>query len=1610
MRTYMQITKVVTSSKFLHGSPANCMWHIYLLKNDIDSVNSRFSAHIFLIMGNNTQDKFMRCFVRLVSICAICFIFYCAVISTTTISIGSAAFASNSGPLIISEFMASNSTTILDEDGEASDWIELYNSSTNTISLQGYYLTDDSTVMNQWAFPNMTLNAGGRLIVFASKKDRAVAGSELHTNFKLSAGGEYLALSDGASAIASDYAPMYPQQYADVSFGFDSSASQRYFTAPTPSSNNNAGIFPYILAPPTALVSRGFYTSSQSVTLAAEAGATIRYTIDGSEPTASTGTIYSGPILVNSTTIVRTIAAVSGATPSTVETFSYIFLDDVLDQDTPAGWPTGQLNEQKLDYGMDPEVVNGQRTAIKNALASLPSISIVTDRDNLFDQTTGIYVNAEKKGSEWERATSIEWLHADNTAGFQIDAGLRMRGGYSRQGNNPKHAFRFFFNNDYDGTLTYPIFGEDGVDTFKKLDLRTAQNYSWAFSGSNKNTFLREIWSRDTQAAMGNPYTRGNYVHAYINGQYWGIFMTQERVSEEYAEDYFGGNEDDYDVIKHYRDWSSTGTGHPNNGHYEISQGDDTGWLELWQLIQDQNVSNAEYEQIKAIVDIDSLIDDQLIHMYSGDYDAVISSFSSDKRSNNWYAIRDRTGSGTKWIFFAHDAEHSLGSRYHNVDVNRVGPFPVLGQNQYYSQEYFNPGWLHQALTSNSQYREAFQYRAWQHLMADGGALTASEATSRWIQRKAQVQPALLAQSARWGDARQSTPRGLSEWQAEVNWIEANWFPNRTEIVMAQLRAVGLASNTEPAPPADPSSPTTALVLNEYNTVDKNELLQEGGNDTTFGQVLGNGGDWFELVTVVDNLDIRGWTLEIWDADNFSNMPYRTDLFEFANQTILSNLRRGTIVTIAEDVADDVSYDPASGDWWINLQASSNDDGAYFTAESQSNFDTNSKNWQLIIRDGSGNLVFGPVGEGIGTMAGGVGNKEVGKLEETPSVNTSAVSAYNDGTTSTFGAPNLWFNSSIEQDLSQLRSVVPINTPTSIPTAVPPTAVPPTAVPPTAISASCPADTHEHENICYPEPWTGAPQYGCFQTISNEQICIDPPAPTDTPAPADTPTAIPTETAIPTDTPTVMPTSANTATATATSTAMNTPVPPTAVPPTSVPPTSVPPTTMTCTVYSSTDIPQAMPNGVSEKSSVITVNSSEPIMSLNVSIDMTHEWVGDMIVGLNHQSSGVSAKLIDQPGIPGSSWGCSRDDILVTLADTTGVASIDSQCASTVPAMNGTFTPEETLSSFMGQSAAGEWRLNLTDAYPSADGGTLNGWSMEICTASSVQLTAPPTTISIPPTATSTTQPGMPTNTPAPTATSILTATATVAPTSTPASTPVAGGVIYFEDDFEGSQGWEVNPNNTDTAIRGIWESGNPQSTSYSAYTFQENNSVSGVNALVTGRLAGNGVGNHDIDSGVTSVRSQSITLPSGSATTLSFAYYFAHWQNATQDDFLRVKVVGDTTTTLFEQQGQNSIQQAVWEAHSINLDAYAGQTFHLLIEAADGGTPSLIEAAFDDIRIADSTVMWAAIDTSEPRDAPSNESSDESGDASSLLTENLFLPFISSGSAGEILEDSEPN
>jgi subtilisin family serine protease len=173
-----------------------------------------------------------------------------------------------------------------------------------------------------------------------------------------------------------------------------------------------------------------------------------------------------------------------------------------------------------------------------------------------------------------------------------------------------------------------------------------------------------------------------------------------------------------------------------------------------------------------------------------------------------------------------------------------------------------------------------------------------------------------------------------------------------------------------------------------------------------------------------------------------------------------------------------------------------------------------------------------------------------------------------------------------------------------------------------------------------------------------------------------------------------------------------------------------------------------------------------------------------------------------------------------------------------------------------------------------------------------------------------------------------------------------------FFDNFETNQGWTTNPNGTDTATTGRWERGDPETTT-SGGTMQLGTTVSGVNDLVTGRLAGASVGDNDIDGGTTSILSPAITLSGGTNFTMTFSYYLAHLNNSSTADFFRVIVVdGASMTTVFQELGAATQDNAAWATATVNLSQFAGRSIRILIQAADASGASLVEAGVDDVRI----------------------------------------------------------
>ena len=652
-----------------------------------------------------------------------------------------AAPGQSASPLVINEFLATNGSGLTDEDGDYSDWVEIHNRSKLPVKLAGWSLTDDPDQIEKWVFPDVTLGGHEYLVVYASGKDRKGLESDsgLHANFRLSKGSEFLALYSPTSRRFLDAIELtYPEQYRDISYGrYGDELSYAYFVTPTPGGpNDEASARESAVSPVSFSAERGFYDVPFNLELSTTTpGASIHFTTDGSEPTQTHGTVYTGPISIDVTTAVRAMAFKAGFLPSYMGTHTFIFLDSVLTQPAhppgfPSTWGIHRNGEPVVaDYEMGPEVVNSPRDGdlARNALKSIPTLSLVTDVQNL-----DIYANPGERGEAWERPVSAELIYPNGEGtGFQINAGLRIQGGVGRSTIIPKHSFRLFFKGKYGATkLEYPLFPDSPVRSFDTVTLRAGMNRSYAGKlreprvHLNLTTYTRDEWLRSSQIAMSGIGSHGMFVHLYLNGLYWGLYNLVERPDASFLSSYLGGQKEDWFVTTH----SGPVSGSPDRFEtlYKLAN---AGGLEDPQ----------KYAEITQYLDIDHFIDYIILNFYSGNEDWAL--------TNLYEGIQNPDGQAKHFVW---DGELTwidgawLYSSPPDAPVIRVEV-------------------LFKALMQNPDFRMQFADRMYKHLFHDG-ALTDANSQARWEEINEPINLAIIGESARWGDVRYETPIVRDDW------------------------------------------------------------------------------------------------------------------------------------------------------------------------------------------------------------------------------------------------------------------------------------------------------------------------------------------------------------------------------------------------------------------------------------------------------------------------------------------------------------------------------------------------------------------------------------------------------------------------------------------------------------------------------------------------------------------------------------------------------------------------------------------------------------------------------------------------------------------------------
>ncbi len=690
--------------------------------------------------------------------------------------------------LRINEFLASNRQGLKDSFGERSDWIEIYNDGNKTVSLEGYGLSDSAKKPFKWTFPATNLAARAYLIVFASDVAQSVPGKELHTGFKLSAEGEYLGLCDKEGTALSSFAPVFPPQYPDISYGPDEEGGAVYMPTPSPGKKNLPGVKEVLDAPEASLVS-GFYEEPFDLELSCPvSGAQIRYTLDAAAPTEASP-LYSEPISVGKTTVIRARAFKEGALSVKEYAGTYVFLEDLINapDGVPPGelWPTNSINAQRMDYGMDTRITRSPsyRDAMLPGMQDLPFMSLIVSPGNLFNASSGIYVNARQSGDAWERQAFLELLNHDGSEGFNISCGLRIRGSSSRAPKNPKHSFHFYFRDEWGGgKLEFPLFGKEGAQSFKKIDLKTTQTFSWHFEGdAYQSVYCRDSFTRDLALKMGLPATRTRYYHLLLNGHYWGVYQTEERPDENFAATYLGGEKDDYDVIK------------TENLTVAVSNGTLDSYRLLWQATTN-GFSDASYEKAVSagLLDPTNVADVAIVDNVVCNMDSPIT--VTGNQVNNFYALYNRADpKGFKFVH--HDCECSMLREYYSTDITTN---TTVGRKFIY----FNSRYLHQELMKCAPYRELFIDRVCKHYF-NGGAATAASLQAMFSARANSISNAIVCESARWGDIREPYGERLPlnrdrDWQPIANYIKNRFLPHRSELNIAQYRARGWFPEIDP--------------------------------------------------------------------------------------------------------------------------------------------------------------------------------------------------------------------------------------------------------------------------------------------------------------------------------------------------------------------------------------------------------------------------------------------------------------------------------------------------------------------------------------------------------------------------------------------------------------------------------------------------------------------------------------------------------------------------------------------------------------------------------------------------------------------------------------------
>lgn len=690
--------------------------------------------------------------------------------------------------LTINEVLSSNDSSEQDEDGDYSDWVEIWNSGAEAVDLTGWGLSDSASNSFKWTFGAVTIQPGEFLVVWASSKNRPAVtnGNQLHTSFAISAGGEEIVLTRPDGTLIDRFEPIAIP--TDFSYGRqpDGTGPWKYFADHTPGAANTNTGYDAILAAPAFSVAGGFFTTNVEVSLStAHTGAVVRYTLDGSEPTEDS------PVFTN--------ALVLGSKADTSNNLSVIPTNE---KDNPGppyfeGWqpPAGEVfkfhvvRARAFRAGAMPSAAATQSYLVDAAGTNrytLPVISLATDKANFFDNDIGIYVwgnheNYFQSGSAWERPGTIEFFEPGGALAFAGPIGVRLHGNTTR--TRPRKALRIYSRGS--GPFEYQIFPDKPVAEFDTFILRNGGN-DWG------NGVVRDLFLQSLAANARLDRQFGRPVLVFLNGEYWGLHDLRDRFDDGYILHHYGLDEDEFVQVEMDRETATPNVPVYDDGN-EALGGD---FSNLWNFVRTHDLADSNhFAAVADRLDLDSFIDF---------YQANIFFANTDWPGNNvraWRSVETNRAPDApayldaRWRFMLYDTDFGFGADFVYVpgSANYVfqpgerdfGTFAqhdtlAFAANDNADEDYWSnhpdATVMFRRLLDNATFRQAFVTRFCDQLNT---AYSRAHVTNRWAQWVALVGPEMDEHAARW--------RQPTNWSYECDRIRS-YGEQRTDAVWGHVQ------------------------------------------------------------------------------------------------------------------------------------------------------------------------------------------------------------------------------------------------------------------------------------------------------------------------------------------------------------------------------------------------------------------------------------------------------------------------------------------------------------------------------------------------------------------------------------------------------------------------------------------------------------------------------------------------------------------------------------------------------------------------------------------------------------------------------------------------------